>query len=117
MASSDTTASGAEHSGCEDVCSLPSDELRDRVAMVRREILPHVTRRETLSDGVAREFEHTPAMQKTLEDFVSFERACCNGLVWNLRRPSDHVLRLSIQGLAPDSEFFSVFSGAADAPI
>ncbi len=116
MAASDTTASNAEQSGCEDVCSLPSDELRDRVAMVRRELLPHVKRREALANGVGLEFEHTLAMQKTLEDFVAFERECCSGLEWKLRRPSSRVLRLDVQGLAPDSDFFRVFGGAAEVP-
>ncbi len=108
------TASDAGTRGCEDVCGLPSDQLRDRVAMIRRDILPHVTRREALADGVALEFEHTPAMQKTLEDLVAFERECCSGLEWTLHRPSSRPLRLDVQGLAPDSDFFRVLGGAAE---
>ncbi|MEN8184079.1 MAG: hypothetical protein ABFS46_16250 [Myxococcota bacterium] len=105
--------SDAGSGGCQDVCSLPNEELADRVAMIRREILPLVTRREVLADGVALEFEHTPAMQKTLEDLVVFERGCCSGLAWNLGRPSDRVLRLSVQGLAADSDFFRALGPGA----
>ncbi len=111
------TASDAGTRDCEHVCSLPTEKLRDRVAMIRRDILPQVTRREALADGVAFEFEHSAAMQKTLEDLVAFERECCSGVAWNLRQPSGRVLRLSVKGLAPDSDFFRAVSGATDAPV
>lgn len=111
------TASDARTCDCEHPCSLPSDQLRDREAMIRRDILPQVTRREALEDGVAFEFEHSAMMQKTLEDLVEFERECCSGLAWNLSRRSSRVLRLSVTGLAPDSDFFRAVSGATDAPV
>ena len=111
------TASDAGTCDCEQVCNLPSDKLRDRTAMIRRDILSQVTRREALSDGMAFEFEHGAAMQKTLEDLVAFERECCSGLAWNLRRPSGRVLRLSVEGLSPDSDFFRAVGGATDAPV
>lgn len=111
------TASDPGTCDTERVCNLPSDKLRDREAMIRRDILSQVTRREALVDGMAFEFEHSAAMQKTLEDLVAFERECCSGLAWNLRRPSDRVLRLSVKGLAPDSDFFRTVSGATDAPV
>ncbi len=100
------TASETGIRSSEDVCSLPRDQRSDRAGMIRRDILPHATRREALANGVALEFEHTAAMQKTLADLVAFERDCCGGLAWNLTQPSDGVLRLSIEGLPPDSDFF-----------
>ncbi len=100
------TASDAGARGPESVCSLPSDSLADRMAMIRREILPHVTRREALADGVALEFEHTPAMEETLQNLVAFERRCCGGLTWELERAAGPVLRLGVRGLAPDSDVF-----------
>ena len=111
-----TTSNGGTY-GCGDVCSLPNDELSDRVARIRSEILPHVTGRQPLADGVAFDFEHTAAMQKTLEDFVAFERECCSGLTWDLHRPSDRVLRLSVQGLDPGSDFFRALGNVVDAPV
>src|SRR5688572_20147513 len=98
--------SDAEAGNSTQVCSLPTDERRARLAMIRREILPHANRREVLADGMAFEFQHSPAMQKTLEDLVAFERGCCGGLSWNLDQASSGVLRLRIHGLAPDSELF-----------
>jgi len=99
--------------GCEAVCSLPSDERRDRVATIRREILPHVTRSETLADGVLLEFEHTPALERALEDLVAFERACCSGLAWGLHRAPVGVLRLTIGGIAPDADWLRRLGGAS----
>jgi hypothetical protein len=111
------TTPDAEIRGFEHACDLPSDRLRDRVAMIRRDVLPHATRREALADGFCLEFEHSPAMQKTLEDLVAFERECCSGLAWSLRRPSDRVLRLSVEGLTPDSDFFLAVGGATDPSV
>jgi len=80
--------------------------------MIRREILPLAKRRETLADGLAFEFDQTAALQRTLEDLVAFERECCSGLTWNVSRTSQGLLRLSIQGLRPDSDFFRVAEDA-----
>jgi hypothetical protein len=96
------------------VCSLPSDQLSDRLAMIRREILPHATRRQVLADGVAVEFAHTAEMEKTLEDLVAFERKCCSGLTWSLTRPSADVLRLSVEGLGPDSDLFGPLAACGE---
>jgi hypothetical protein len=96
----DSTRAG----GCEPVCSLPEDALRERLAMLRREILPLVTRREALANGVAFEFADSPALERQLEELVAFERQCCSGLGWSLQRPAAGVLRLCVEGLAPGAE-------------
>ncbi len=101
-----------ENDAGEAVCSLPSNQLSDRVAMIRRDILPHATRHYALADGVAVEFAHTAEMEKTLEDLVAFERKCCSGLTWNLTRPSGDVLRLSVGGLGPDSDLLAAVAAA-----
>ena len=95
--------------GCEDVCSLPADQLQDRLTTLRREIVPHVKRHTPMTEGMAFEFANTPVMRKTLEDLVAFERECCSGLTWNLGRLSDQILQLSVQGLPPDSDFYRIF--------
>ncbi len=115
MEQSTTTSDTATSRGV-DVCSLPTDEWQDRSAMIRREILPLVTRREALESGMALEFEHSPALRKRLEDFIAFERECCSGLTWQLHRPSSRVLRLKVEGLPVDSDFFGTSGGGADAP-
>jgi len=97
----------------EDVCSLPSDQLHHRTAMLRRELLPLVQRRRTLPDGMSFDFVHTPDVQAALEDLVAFERKCCSGLSWKLDRPTKKVLRLSVGGLEPDSDFFRALDNPA----
>lgn len=98
--------------GSDDVCTLPEEDFQDRVAVIRRDLLPLVTRREELPDGVAFEFASSAAVEATLRDFVAFERDCCRGLTWDIRRTSAGQLRLSIQGLPPGSEFFRAFDSA-----
>ena len=97
-------------------CSLPSDQLSGREAMMRRDLLPRVTRIEPLEHGMAFEFAYSAAIEKTLEEVIAFERACCGSLAWDLRRPSQGVLRLSVEGIAPSSEFFRSVCGPAGTP-
>ena len=94
-------------SSAQAICNLPEDERRERIAMLRRELLPRVQRSEPLPDdaGVALEFEPSPEIQQQLDDLVEFERQCCGGLDWGVEARAD-VLRLTIEGVAPDSQFF-----------
>ena len=112
MMGPEITARGVQVQNCDEVCSLPDDARQDRSTMFRTSILPHVMRREALANGWALEFDYNLSMEKTLEDFVAFERGCCGALMWTLARPSHRVLRLSIEGLPPDSPFFLEMGGA-----
>ena len=85
-----------------EACSLPPEDRRERLAMIRREILPRATRRQALPDGLALDFEPGAATERELEELVAFERRCCSGLEWSLER-SPERLRLRVSGLAPDS--------------
>ncbi len=100
----------------ETICSLPEDELRQRIAELRRDLRPLVQRTEPLADdtGVVAEFEPRPEIRRQLEDLVAFERPCCSGLDWNLEVRSDR-LRLTIAGLSPDSKFFQTLGVAPEA--
>ncbi len=115
MTESTASDAGAGTCGCQDVCDLPTEALQDRLAMIRRGILPLATRREALSDGMVFEFKHAPAIQKTLEDFTEFERECCSSLTWNVRAIPGEMLRFSVQGLPPTSDFFRVIDGPGEA--
>jgi hypothetical protein len=106
------TAPEAQPVDCDELCTLPDDARRDRSRMIRSLIFPHVTRREALANGWALEFDYNPAVEKTLDDLVAFERGCCGALMWTLARPSQRVLRLSIEGLPPDSPLFLEIGGA-----
>ena len=108
------TSSGAG-CGCTSVCSLPADQYEDRVAMIRAEILPKALRRERLANGVALEFGAGAEMQRTLEELVAFERQCCSALAWNLSDGTGGAIRLSVEGLSPDSDFFRAVGGTGAA--
>ena len=98
--------------GDDSVCNLPADQLKDRIATLRRDVFRHAKRRESLADGVAFEFTNTPEMQKTLEDLIAFERECCSGLSWPVDRVSGESLQLRVEGVPPDSDIFRIL----DAP-
>lgn len=85
------------------VCNLPADDREARLAMIRREILPLARRRERLADGVAFEFAADPALGRTLDQLVGFERQCCGGLSWDVTPRDDGTLRLAVRGLPPES--------------
>ena len=97
---------------CGSVCSLPPADLHDRVTMIRTEILPLARRTDALPNGRAWAFERDAALQSKLEALVAFERECCSGLDWHLDVGSQ-TMRLRVEGIAPDSDFFAPLAGDA----
>lgn len=97
-----------------EVCSLPPQDQQERVAMFRREILPRARAAERLPDGRAWRFPDDPALKARLEALVAFERGCCGGLDWNLDEAGGE-LRLRIEGIDPDADFFAPLAGDAGA--
>ena len=95
------------------VCSLPPADLHDRVTLIRTEILPLARRTQALPNGRAWEFARDAALQSKLGALVSFERECCGGLDWNLDVEAE-TLRLRVEGIAPDSDFFAPLVGDAE---
>jgi len=93
----------------ETLCNLPEEELRARIEVLRRDLLPHVRSATALPDaaGVTLEFPAKPALREQLEQLVEFERLCCGGLDWTLDMNDAQRLKLSIEGAAPDSAFFA----------
>jgi len=85
-----------------DVCSLSPDALRERIALVRSELMPQVVETATRSDGFSWQFEDTPELRRKLEHLVALERECCSGLGWELERlSSTRRLRLTVAGIEP----------------
>ena len=84
-----------------DPCSLGPAELEERLAMIRREIVPHVTRSEELERGLLLDFDATPGMRAKLEQLVELERRCCSGLRWELEEVGSATLRLGVTGTDP----------------
>lgn len=105
MTDLDPTQASAGALRQEGVCSLDEDALRDRAAMIRREILVHVARSERLPDGVLLEFAAAPGLEAKLEEMVALERKCCSSLSWALQGGDSP--RLRIGGVDPGSAFFA----------
>ncbi len=94
------------------LCSLDDQQLEERRAMVRAEILPHLEKRERIEGGFAVESEATPEMREKLENLVALERRCCSSVDWDLREdPQAGRLRLEVRGLDPDSALLGSLVG------
>lgn len=96
------------------VCSLTDDQLEERRAMVRAEILPHVRKALRIEGGFAIETEATSEMRQKLHDLVALERRCCSSVSWDLVEDAraDRV-RLEVRGLDADAE---LLGSLVDAP-
>jgi hypothetical protein len=83
-------------------CSLSPERLRERLAWIRDEILPHACSSERLPDGVAWELEAVPGLAEKLDRLVALERECCSGIEFRI---GDGVeagrLRLEVRGIPP----------------
>lgn len=99
---------------CTDFCSLPSDEVGRRAALIRAELVPHVAHQEPLPAGLAWEFEGGPEMKARLEEFIQFERRCCAGMTFDLADTSAGRIRLEIVGEGADA-FAALATGAGTA--
>jgi hypothetical protein len=101
-----------------DVCSLSASELRERIAMVRAEVLPHVIESGRRADGFAWEFAETAEMRQKLERLVALEGQCCRGEVrWALEAPGDaRRLCLVLSGIDPDSKLLDRLVGKPVEP-
>ena len=95
-------------------CTLDPKALRERIAMVRREILPHATRTEALSDGRAWTFPAT--LRNRLQQLVELERQCCTDEVRFSLREIEGELRLEVHGVDPNAEVFRALESTAPVP-
>ena len=117
MTTCDPTVSSAGPGGWADVCSLPPDEFRDRLAMIRSEIFLHVKRAEKLPDGFAVEFDRSRDIRAKLERLVKLEQECCKSLRWSLQEsPDSGTLRLVVQGMDPRSGLLESLDRAMKGP-
>lgn len=97
-----------------EVCALSDEALRERLAMIRTEIAPHLQRTVQLADGVRFEFARSRPMQEKLERLVALERECCTPIDFAVRVEPE-MLRFEITGINVDSRAFAVLSQEASA--
>ena len=80
-------------------CSLGSDELRARRALIVETLLRHVLGTTALDSGLLVRFADGDAVRAQVAAFVSLERQCCGFLSFSVT-PADDGLRLAIEGPA-----------------
>jgi hypothetical protein len=85
MSADSTTSEPARGEGRLDplaVCTFSPDELTDRLAWIRAEILPHAVACERSSNGVVWELEDAAGLAEKLDRLVALERECCSSIVF-----------------------------------
>jgi hypothetical protein len=60
-----------------DGCTLSPDDLKQRIAWIQAELLPHVR---------VWELEDAPGVQQKLEQWIALERQCCTSLALRVTR-------------------------------
>lgn len=96
------------------VCTLPADGLAERLAWIRREILPHAIRTVRLDDGLAFELAPAAGLAETLDRLIALERECCRGLALERRAgATPGGLRLEVRGLDPDASILRSLGSAS----
>jgi len=68
--------------------------------MIRREIVPHVTRVVPGPNGFTLELVGSPALHARLVQLVELERRCCERVTWEIEGDSGATtLRLVVEGI------------------
>ena len=90
-----------------DICTLPTNEISDRLAWIQSEILPHAIRSEPMADGIALELADAPGLAAKLDRLVELERACCSGIeIVHTASASAGQRRLEAHGADPQAPIF-----------
>ena len=86
-------------------CLLPEAEQRARRDTVLHDILAAALEIGELEDGILLRFPGTDAWFRKLADFVSFERACCPFLAFEVTpEPDFGTITLTVRGRSTFSE-------------
>ena len=101
------------------VCTLPNEDIGDRLAWIEREILPHAIETTRLDRGVAVELVSAPGLAETLDRLIELERECCSSIVFERHAgKTPGGSRLEIYGVDPDAAIFSALQlQAAKTPV
>ena len=94
-------------------CSLGSDELRARRALIVGTLLPHVLVTKSLDSGLLVRFEDGDAVRAQVEAFAGLERQCCDFLSFSVT-PAHDGLRLAIEGPAEAQATLASFAALMD---
>ena len=87
-------------------CSLTSQELQDRIALLRAEIFPNLTRKVELEEGYIFYFQDTGDMADKILELIGKEKQCCPFFKFDFSiLPFKKGLALQISGSKEVKEF------------
>ena len=92
-------------------CSLTDAELRERRAMMRKALVPHIVDCRLTGCELVLEFSNSQALRSKVEQFVDLERQCCGFLAFTLSPPGEK-LTLKIEGPEGTQSTLSMFAEA-----
>lgn len=89
-------------------CSLTSAELQDRIALLRTEIFPKLTKKVELEEGYIYYFADEGDLAIKILEFIGKEKQCCPFFKFDFSiLPFEKGLALQISGSAGVKEFLS----------
>jgi hypothetical protein len=103
-----------------EVCTLPAEELDERLAWIRAELLPFAVASERCENGIRVEFavgaeagaESGTEVAAKLETLVALERECCSEIEFRLGPVAKNGRRrLEIIGVDPNAAIFANLVG------
>ena len=91
------------------VCSLNDEEFRNRRALVRDTLLPHLTRTERLDSGLTLTFPDTPELRSSAKQFVDLEHQCCGFLEFAMTHANAELV-VTIGGSEEAQQLIDMFA-------
>ena len=100
-----------------EICTLPPEGMQDRLAWIRREILPHAIETLPLENGLAFELTAVPGLVEKVDRLIELESDCCSSITWQRAESSkSNRFRLEVLGVSPDAEIFRSLTVPQAAP-
>ena len=83
------------------LCTLSDSQLTQRLAEIRRDILPHVLQIQTSDDGFTLELRDAPGLKPKVERIIALEQQCCAGALQLdlIEKPQSNGLALDVKGI------------------
>ena len=97
----------AESARAAPVCSLPAEQLRERVEELRRDFFPQVLAAEDIPDGLVLWFERTEERFRQVADYALYESECCAFLDFGIGLAGSGT-RIALRISAPDDSIDAV---------
>lgn len=89
------------------ICTLPPDDLTERLGWIERAILPDVVAFSRCENARTLELNAAPGLAWKLERWIEAERSCCSGITLEaLASDTPGRTRLEIRGIDPDAPIF-----------